>query len=81
MSEVEIRLYPIVGHKNFTMLERIQRTRIDVEVGIEFLDGYGKAASLEHGTKRRRSKPFAERGKNSTRDENESGFSGHIYPP
>ena len=60
------------------MLERIQRTRIDVEVGIEFLDGYGKAASLEHGTKRCRSKPFAERGKNSARDENESGFSVHI---
>ncbi len=39
MTQVEIRLCPIIGHVDFPVLIRVHRTGIDVDVGIEFLDG------------------------------------------
>ena len=39
MTQVEIRFGAILGYKAFPMLIGVQRSRIDVDVRIKFLDG------------------------------------------
>ena len=46
MAQVEVRFTPILGHKNFAMLKRVHRARIDIDVRVEFLHRDPKAAIL-----------------------------------
>ena len=47
MPEVQIRLSAIIRDKNLTMLIRAHRSRIDIDIRIEFLDCDLNAAALE----------------------------------
>ena len=59
MAKVEVGLRAIVEHVDFAVLERAHRARIDIEVGVEFLDAHLEAAHLEQGTESSRRQPFA----------------------
>ena len=60
MSEIEIGLGTIVGDVDFPMLKGTHRSRIDIEIGIEFPEAYAIAASLQKRTKCGRRKTFSE---------------------
>ena len=47
VSQVQIRLETILRHVALTVLVGVQRARVDVDVGVELLDGYLVAASLQ----------------------------------
>ena len=47
VAEVEVGLHAIDGHIALAMLVGIERSRVDVDVGIELLDGDGVAAGLQ----------------------------------
>jgi hypothetical protein len=70
VTEIEIGLAPIVGDENFSMLERVHRARVDVDVRIEFLHGDTQAAHLQQPTEGRRRQALAERTRNPSGHEN-----------
>ena len=47
VSQVEIRLGAVVGDKHLAVLERGHRSRIDVDVRVEFLKRNSQAARFE----------------------------------
>ena len=49
MAEIEIGFGAVVQDVNFTVLKRVHRPGIDVEIGIEFLQEDALAAQLEQG--------------------------------
>lgn len=59
MSKVKIRLMAVDGHIAFPVLIGIECTRVDVDVGVEFLDCYTVASGKEKAGKRRRYDAFA----------------------
>lgn len=50
VSDVQIGLGAVVGDEDFAVLERIHRSRIDIQIGIELLHGDRKATSPEKMT-------------------------------
>ena len=46
VAEVEVRFGPVVRHVAFPVLDGVEGARVDVEVGVEFLNGHRQAASL-----------------------------------
>ena len=50
MSQVEVGLVAVDGYITLSMLVWIQRTRIDIDVGVKLLDGYLVASSLKQLT-------------------------------
>jgi hypothetical protein len=69
VAEVEIGLATVVGHEDLTVLERVHRSRIDVDVRVEFLHRDPKAPTLEEPSERRSREAFAETGSDPTRHE------------
>jgi hypothetical protein len=59
MAEIEIGLGAIVQHINFTVLERVHRSGIDIQIRIEFLKDDAQAAQLEKRPERSRRQAFA----------------------
>ena len=59
MAEIEIGLGAIIEDINFAVLERVHRSRIDVEIGIEFLENNPQSAQLEKRAERSRRQAFA----------------------
>ena len=47
VAEIEIGLRAIVEHINFAVLERVHRSRIDIEIGIELLKDDAQSAQFE----------------------------------
>jgi len=47
MSEIQIRFGPVIRDINFSMLERVHGTRINIDVWIKLLDGYRQATAFE----------------------------------
>ena len=47
VAQVEVRLGSVLGHEDFAMLERRKRSRVDVYVGVELLQGNAQPALLE----------------------------------
>ncbi len=76
VSQVEIGFGPVFGNKTFTMLVGIERTRVDIDVGIEFLNGDRISAGLQQFTQRCGNDTFAQAGCYSAGNENVFGF-GH----
>src|SRR4030095_15155091 len=70
MPEVEIRFCAVVQHINFAMLKRAHRSRMDVEIRVEFLKNNPQPAQLEQGAECGCSQTFAERTYYATGDEN-----------
>ena len=61
VTEIKIRLSPVIGDKYFAVLIRAHRSRINVDVGIKFLNCYLQSAILEQAAERCRSDALAER--------------------
>ena len=69
MAEVQICFGAIVRDKAFAVFIGIEGARIDVDVGIQFLNGNGIAAALQQFCQRSRNNSLAKRGSNSSRYE------------
>ena len=78
MAQVKVRLRAVIGDENFAVLIRAHRTRIDIDVGIEFLDRYLIAAALEETAQGRCRDALTQRRNNAARYEN---ILGHVFPP
>ena len=52
MAEVEIGFATIVGDEHLSVLERIHRARINVEVRIQLLHGDAQTTTLQQTTQR-----------------------------
>jgi hypothetical protein len=47
VTQVEVSLGTIVGHVDFSVLEWIHRSGINIEVGVELLDGDSKSPEFQ----------------------------------
>ena len=70
MSQVQICFRPVVGNKDFTMLNGIHCTRIDIDVGIEFLHSHLIAPRLEKPSQGRGGDPLSQAGYHASGDKN-----------
>ena len=68
MSQVEIRLGSVVRDENLSVLDRVHRSGIDIDVGIKFLHSYCVAPRLEQTSEGCGSNTLAETGNNATGD-------------
>src|SRR5438477_8563627 len=66
VPEVEVGLRAVVGDVHLAVLERRHGARIDVDVGIELLDGHAEAALHQHPTERGGRDALAERRDDAT---------------
>ena len=73
VTEVEVGLGPVIRHEAFPMLVGIQGSRVNVDVGVEFLDGHLHATGLQKLGQRRADDALSEAGGNSSRDEDVLG--------
>ena len=58
MAQIQVRFRPVVSDEHFPVLVGAHGTRVDVDVGIEFLDGDFVASALEQTSQRSRRNPF-----------------------
>ena len=70
MTEIQIGLGTVVRHVALSVLVRIQSSRIDVDVGIEFLDGDPKSSGLKKFGQRCGNDTFSQRGSHTASNEN-----------
>ena len=70
MPEIEIGLRAVVQHINFAVLKRAHRSRIDIEIGIEFLENNAQPAQFKQGAERSRGQTFAKRTNHTASDKN-----------
>ena len=77
VAQVEVGLGAVVGDEHLAVLEGAHGARVDVEIGVELLDGHLEPAALEQPAQRGGGDALAERGHNSTRDEN---VLSHAHP-
>ena len=70
VSQVQIGLETILRHVALAVLVRIQRTWVDVDVGVEFLDGYLVATCLQQFSNRGGNDALSQRGNDAARDKN-----------
>src|SRR3972149_1965752 len=81
VSEVQIRFGAVIGHIDFPVLERIHRSGIHVDVGVEFLNRYTEPPGLKKQSQRCRGDPLPQRGNDPSRDTNILDvISGHDAP-
>ena len=66
VTQVQIRLCPVVGHKNFAVLNRVHCARIHIQVRIKFLHSHFISARLKKPSQRRRSDPLSQAGDNAS---------------
>ena len=52
MSQIQIGFGTVVGYENLTVLTRVHGAGVDVEIGVEFLDGHRIAARLQEPAQR-----------------------------
>ena len=76
MAQVQVGLGAVFRDVALTVLIRIERTGIDVDVGIEFLDGDAKAARLQEFGQGSRDDAFPKRRSHSARYEYILGVHG-----
>ncbi len=70
VAEVQVGFRPIVEHVHFAVLERAHGARIDVEVGVEFLQRDFEPAIFQQRPQRGGRQAFAQRTDYAARDEN-----------
>ena len=71
VSQIEIGLRPVIGDVDFAMLERGHRSRIDVEIGIEFPQTDFVPASLQQSSECGGRKTFSEGRDHAAGDEDQ----------
>ena len=74
MAQVEVGFRAVVGDEHLAVLKRVHGAGVDVDVGVELLDGDGQAPGLEQSAQRGCGQSFAEGGKHAAGDENILGF-------
>ena len=74
VAEIEVGFRAVIGHIDFAVLEGVHGAGVDVDVGVELLNGHGKAAGLQQSAKRSRGQSLTERGKHTAGNKNEFGF-------
>ena len=70
MPEVKVSFGTIIRHKTFPVLVWIERSGINVDVGVEFLDGHFHPYCMQELGQRRADDSLAKTGGNPTCDEN-----------
>src|SRR5919198_2627300 len=78
VAEIEIGLRAVVEHEHLAVLERVHGAGVDVDVGVELLEGDPETAGLEEAPQRRGGDALPEAGGDSTRDENELPVLAHL---
>ena len=73
VADVEVGLGAVVGHEDLTVLERVHRPGVHVEVGVELLHRDAEATGLQQAAQRGSRQPLAERGGDASGDENVLG--------
>src|SRR3546814_14067293 len=76
VPEVEVGLAPVVGDEHLTVLERVYRAGVDVDVGVELLHRDQPPAGFEQPPERRGSAAFAAGRREAARDEGGLGTGG-----
>jgi hypothetical protein len=76
VADVEVGLRPVLGDEDLTVLERVHRARVDVQVRVELLHGDPQAACLEQRAETGCGQSLAERGGHPTGDEDVLGRRG-----
>ena len=71
VTDVEVGLGAVLGDEDLTVLERVHRSGVDVEVGVQLLHRDPEATAGQQGTQRTRCQSLAERGHNAAGDEDE----------
>ena len=79
VAEVEIGLRPIVGDVDLAVLVRAHGPGVDVDVGVELLEGDAVAMPFEDGADGRGGKPLAERRHHAAGDEDVFGGMGCLH--
>ena len=69
VADVEVGLGAVLGHEDLAVLERTHRPRIDVQVGVEFLELDAQASGFQQAPERCGDDSLAERRDDSPRDE------------
>ena len=77
VAEIEIRLRTVTGDVHLSVLKRVHRARIDVDVRIELDERHVDAAGFQNRGQRGGSYPLPQRGNYTARDEDESR---HLQP-
>ena len=70
VSQIEIGLGPVGEHVDLSVLERVHRAGIHVEVGIELLKRHTQAPMFQKGPQGSTGQTLAERTDHTTRHEN-----------
>ncbi len=73
VAKVEVGLGAVFGDEHLAVLEGAHRARVDVDVGVELEVGDLDAAGFENGPQRRGGDAFAQRGHDTTCNENVFG--------
>ena len=79
VSQVEVGLGAVLGDVAFAVLVGVERSGIDVDVGVEFLNGHRIAAGLQQAGDRGRNNTLAERRRHAARYEYVLGFGKFHY--
>ena len=69
VAEVEVGLALVVGDEDLTVLERVHRPGVDVDVRVELLHRDPQPAALEESSQRGGGEPFAQARRHTTRHE------------
>lgn len=76
VTDVEVGLRPVVGDEDLTVLERVHRSGVDVEVGVELLHGDPQTTQFEKTPEARRRQSLTETGGDAAGDEQMLGVCG-----
>ena len=80
VAEVEVGLGAVLGHEHLAVLERAHRPRVDVDVGVELLEGHAQPARLQEPPERRRGDPLAQRRDDAPGHEHVLDLPAHARP-
>ena len=71
VADVEVGLGAVLGDEDLAVLERVHRSGVDVEVGVQLLHGDAQPSAGEQRAQRTGGQPLAEGGHHATGDEDE----------
>ena len=74
MAEIEVRFSAVVRDENLSVLEGVHGAGINVDVGIQFLNGHGKIPRLQKCAEGSRSQTFSKGGKHTSCHEDKLCF-------
>ena len=79
VPHVQVGLGAVIRDIHLAMLERVHGAGVDVDIGIELLEGDGQASRLQESADGSGGQPLAQRGEHAAGDKNEFGFPAARY--